>query len=268
MSMDGIRIAAVRSRKFTMENDDVFLRLQAAVETGSRDALEQVLKRVHQEAVELAPRRNPKYKANPETGLTRGKPPQMWAPGLLKNSIGYYIKGDQQIGGLNTYGGEYRVSNDISEYPREGMRFGAGKSAGTVQGFVGTFVCHKDYVNWTSSYSYTKKEYVKEETANGSGWMPKRSRITSYERPKEEVQHTIDIKEEEALFSYGVWVEFNYKPFLRPAFYSIVDSGEFETIFINVLRRDIKDGLVGAIPSNGRYVHSGSGKWSPTKYVK
>lgn len=246
MSDDVIKIGAIRSRKFGAVGPvegvatDVFYRLQVAAEVGSRDALAVFLKEVQERAVALAPKREDKEPS--EHGLINGLPPQAWAPGLLKNSIGYYIRGTSKIHGLNSFGGEYRVSDDISEYPSHGLKFGANKSKGTVQGFVGTFVCHRDYINWKDTYKRPVFESVEQVDflKNGRTRTHKVKELSGYEETA--------IPDEVALFSYGVWVEFKAKPFLRPALYSVIDSRAGIDLMAKALKRDIRQVMHGQLP--------------------
>lgn len=250
MSEDFIKIGAVRrySNRGLWSGDDCFTRLQVAAESTSKEALATILSKVHEKAVELAPmRRN--IAADPVSGLRNGKPEQLWAPGLLKNSIGYYITGEQKIHGLNSVGGKYRVSEDISVYPNSevhDLHFGARKSAGTFQGFIGTFIMHRDYVNWDPNYTYDRLEK--------KGLYNYTLGRQDYERKtKKGGRDGKGVATSSADFTYGAYVEFNIQPFLRPALYSIVDSEEHKKIIARIFKRDIKQVMNGQIPDNGRY---------------
>lgn len=249
MSEDFIKIGAVRSysKIYDKAANDIFTRLQVAIEATSNEALVEILQNVHTKAVEEAPEREQR-KPDPVSGLIDGKPEQLWAPKLLKNSIGYYIKGEQKIRGLNTAGGEYKVSENMGEYPDPDMySFGGRKAAGTVQGFVGTFVMHSDYINWSATYTYKKR------LKGGYSYL---------QNKREYIDETIKsaVSDSSAFFAYGNYIEFNVKPFLRPALYAIVDSGEHKNIISRIFKRDLKQVLGGQLPSNGRYSVIGENK--------
>lgn len=199
-----------------------FNRLQTVIEGSATKAITSVLKEIHAKAVEKAPIRNEED--------AKYLPEQVAAPGLLKNSIAYTVNSTDKLKGLNSYGGQYQV--DEESYPSVGQFGGDVKKK--PYGFVGSFVIHEDYADWRGTYTKTVKKPIPGRYKERR--LPSGRVYYDQEYTEEKVQKKINKKT--AQFPYAQYVEFNTKPFLRPAVFEVVDSYKGEAL-ARVYKRDL-----------------------------